>query len=106
MVQMRVAGVTSVLPAASVARTLNQCWPTARPVYSRGEVHAANAAPSIEHSKSAAGSSAVNVKLALELVVVAGGAVPIVVSGAAVSILQVYMAGVASVFPAASVART
>ena len=31
-VQVRVAGVASVFPAASVARTLKVCWPSARPV--------------------------------------------------------------------------
>ena len=32
IVQVHVAGVASVLPAASVARTLNVCEPAARPL--------------------------------------------------------------------------
>ena len=49
---------------------------------------------------------AVKAKLALELLVTAGGVAVSVVSGAAVSMVQVKLAGVGSVFPAGSVART
>ena len=40
-VNERVAGVASVLPAASVARTENVYAPSASTVYARGDVHAA-----------------------------------------------------------------
>ena len=39
-VQVRLAGLGSVLPAGSVARTVNVCEPSARPLYVWGEVHA------------------------------------------------------------------
>jgi hypothetical protein len=52
------------------------------------------------------GSLAEKLKVALPLVVVAGGPEVIVVCGAVWSIVQVWVAGVASVFPAASLART
>jgi hypothetical protein len=110
IVQEWVAGVASVFPAASLARTLNWCVPTASPVRSRGDVHAANGALSSEHSKVEPDSLEENVKLALVLVVVAAGPEPIVVSGAVVSgggwIVQLWLAGVASTLPAASLART
>jgi hypothetical protein len=73
-------------------------------------VQAAKAAPSSLHSKLEPDSLDENVKLALVLVVVAGGALPIVVSGAVVSgggwIVQLWLAGEASTLPAASLART
>ncbi len=62
--QVRIAGVASVLPATSVARTRNSCAPAASPVYCLGELHAVNAAPSSEHSKLAPASSAENPKVA------------------------------------------
>jgi hypothetical protein len=80
--------------------------PTASPAYWRGELQAANAAPSSEHSKLKPASFAENEKDALVLVVVAGGAESIVVSGATLSIVQPWLAAVASAFPAASDART
>jgi hypothetical protein len=49
-VNVRVAGVASTLPAASLARTENVCSPSARFVYACGEVQAANAAVSRRHS--------------------------------------------------------
>src|SRR5690606_26455999 len=46
MVQVCVAGIASVLPAASVALTLNECVPSARFVKVAGLLTVANAAPS------------------------------------------------------------
>ena len=70
----------------------------------------AKAAPSSEHSKVAGVSFAENAKLAEALAERAGGAESIVVSGAVVSggatIVQSRCAGVASTFPAASMACT
>jgi hypothetical protein len=100
-----VAGLGSTFPAVSVARTANVCAP-ATTVYCAGDEQAANAAPSSEHANVASVSVAVNVKLALPLVVVAGGPDAIAVSGATVSTVNVRVAGVPSAFPAASVART
>ena len=48
---------------------------------------------------------AVKLKLALVLLVRAGGAAVMVVSGAVVSMVQVKLAGVASTLPAESMAR-
>src|SRR5688500_13171009 len=79
-------------------------------MYVAGEVQAANADPSSEHSKVEPASSAEKVNVALALLVVAAGPDTIVVSGAVVSAgastVQLYPAGVASVLPAASVALT
>jgi hypothetical protein len=94
-----VAVVASALPAASPARTLNWCAPAASPVYSRGELQEANAAPSSEHSNVEPGSFDEKLNDALVLDVVAGGAAVIVVCGAVLS--TVIAAGRAAV----SVAR-
>jgi hypothetical protein len=40
IVQVLLAGVGSVLPSGSVARTWNVCEPAASPLYVRGLVHA------------------------------------------------------------------
>ena len=61
-VQVWVAGVGSVLPAGSVARTRKVWEPWVSPVYWRGEVHAVKAAPSRAHSNVDPVSSAVKVK--------------------------------------------
>ena len=82
------------------------CDPSARPVSASGEVHDENAAPSSRHSKVAPVSVAVNEKLADAVADGSAGCAVMVVSGAPVSTLQVKLAGVASVLPAESVART
>src|SRR3954452_2454009 len=64
IVHVRVAGEASVLPAPSVARTLNVCEPSARPEYALGEVHAAYAPPSMRHSNVEPDSVDVNATLA------------------------------------------
>src|SRR5918997_485077 len=69
-------------------------------------MQAAKAAPSREHSKAEPDSLELKWNEALVLVVVAGGAVVIVVCGAAVSTVIARLAGLVSVLPAASVART
>ena len=87
-----------MLPAASVARTENVCSPSARVPTTYGDVHAANSAASSLHS---------NVEFAsLDENVNGLDADVIEVSGAAVSTVKVRVAGVWSMFPAASVART
>ena len=104
-VNVRVAGVASTLPAASLARTANVCWPSARFVYACGDVLVANAAPSRRHSNVAPGSLVKANDAELEVMVPVGPLV-IVVSGAAVSTVNVRVAGEPSTLPAASRART
>ena len=106
IVQLYAAGEASRLPTASLARTWNWCEPVASAVYWRGDVQAANADPSSEHSKAEPDSLEEKENDALVEVVVAGGAASMVVSGATVSIVHPYCAGVASAFPTPSVART
>jgi hypothetical protein len=110
IVQVRVAGEASTLPAASVARTLNVCEPALSALYAFGLVHVAKAPASSLHSKVDPDSLDVNANEALVEVVGFAGPEPIVVSGGVVSagalIVQVRVAGEASVLAAASVART
>jgi hypothetical protein len=85
--------------------TWNVWLPTARPLYAFGLAQLAKAAPSSAHWKVEPVSVAVKEKLALVDVVGLAGFAVIVVSGAAVSIVQVLDAA-APVLPAASVALT
>jgi adenine deaminase len=71
-----------------------------------GLEQAAKALPSRLHVKVLPASVAVKLKLALVLLVSADGLAVIVVSGDVTSIVQVKLAGVASVLPSVSVART
>ena len=66
----------------------------------------ANAAASRRHSNVTPVSVPENVKAAVAVLIAPVGPVLIVVSGAAVSTVNVRVAGVASTFPAASRART
>lgn len=50
MVQLKLAGVESTLPAVSVARTSNVRVPTLRLLYGFGEEHEQNEPPSSQHS--------------------------------------------------------
>lgn len=105
-VKVREAGVASVLPAGSVARTANECEPLLRLLIVCGEVQDAYAPESTLHSKVEPPSVAEKVNWALAVVIVSScwGPLSIVVSGAAVSTLKVRVAVAA--LPAASVART
>jgi hypothetical protein len=76
------------LPASSLARTLNVCRPSARPVKRTGELHAVNSPASTAHSKST-GSSAVKVKVAVVWLVGSAGRSLSVIVGAVVSTVQV-----------------
>ena len=71
-----------------------------------GFVHEVKAPPSRLQAKVLPASVAVKLKLASELVVIAGGPSVIVVSGAVVSIVQEKPAGVESVLPSVSIAQT
>ena len=100
------AGVASVLPAASVARTSNVWLPAPSAAVVSGLVHGAYEPPSTRHSKVAPGLLALKSKVGVVSFDGSFGPESIVVSGAVRSIAHVYAAGVASVLPAGSVART
>src|SRR5512133_3556214 len=96
----------STLPAGSVERTPTVCVPAARPLMLYGLVHGDHAAPSRRHSDMEPDSLTVKTAEASPESVCGGGADVIVVFGAVVSIENERVAGVESVLPAASVART
>jgi hypothetical protein len=85
--QVRLAGLWSVFPAASVARTLKVWDLLASPVYRVGEEQALKAAPSREHSKVELGSVEENVKRASLVFTVPDGPELMTVSGGVVSAL-------------------
>ena len=107
-VKVRDAGVWSVLPEASLARTEKVCEPSPSPVRSFGEAQAPQAPASSLHSNVAPSSGLVKLKLVEAVVIVppAGGPTVIEVSGAPVSTVNARVAGVWSVLPVASLART
>jgi nucleoside phosphorylase len=98
--------VESVLPAGSVARTLNVWRPSSSASVVCGEVHAAKLAVSVRHSKVEPVSVEENANVGVELLISRCGPDVIVVVGAAVSTVKVRRSGVRSVLPAASMART
>ena len=111
-VKVTEAGVASVLPATSVARTRKVCEPSPRAAVVNGVVHAANAAASTRHwnVESASVEVKANVGVLSFVVLEAAGPPVIAVSGGVLSTpvatVKVRLAGVASVLPAPSVART
>jgi hypothetical protein len=104
--QVREAGVASVFPAVSVALTSNVCVPSDRASRLTGVVQGASTPASSRHWKVEPASLAENVNAAEEAFVSAVGPESIVVSGAVASIVHVWAAGVGSLLPAGSVART
>ena len=105
-VQLRVAGVGSVFPAASVARTSKTCAPSESSVYVAGEEQPAKVPAPSRHSNVEPVSLEVKLKAAEVEFVGSAGAEPIVVFGAVVSTVHVSVAGEASALPAWSTART
>ena len=105
-VQAYEAGVGSVLPAPSIARTSKVWLPSASRPATSGLVHGVQGPASTRHSKAAPGSSDSNSKVGASSFDGSAGTSTIVVCGATVSTVQVYEAGVGSVFAAPSVART
>jgi hypothetical protein len=108
-VQVLVAGVASVLVAASVACTEKVWLVLLRPVYEAGESHGANAPASSLQAKVEPGSLELNVNDASAVATVPVGPLRIVVSGGVVSGTftdHVLVAAEPSVLPAGSVART
>ena len=84
-VQLRLAGVASVLPALSVALTWKVLGPSARPLYACGDVHAAKGPPFKLHSNVEPDSLEENVRFAEELETIPDGPLTMDVSGAVVS---------------------
>ena len=101
----RVAGLVSILPAASVARTVNACCPSARFEWTRGEEQGVRGSPSSAHWKVTPVSFELNPKLAFAEFQTPDGPEVMVVSGAAASTVHVRVAALASAFPAGSTAR-
>lgn len=106
MIHVVLAGVGSVLPAASVARTWTVCSPASKALRVVGVEQGAQRPLSSWQSNVPPGSLELNeIEALVEFVGFAGPAV-IVVAGAVRSTTHVAVAGVASVFPAMSVALT
>ena len=105
-VKSREAGVGSVLPAVSVARTSKVWAPSVSAAVVCGEVQAANASLSMRHLKVEPVSVESKEKVGVLSLVVPVGPPVIVVFGGAVSTVKSREAGVGSVLPAVSVART
>src|SRR5438132_14199253 len=84
---VQLAGVGSVLPAASVERTAKVCELSVRPEALCGVVHGAKAPPSMLHSNVEPGSEDVNVKVGVAALDGSAGFETIVVSGAVRSTL-------------------
>src|SRR6185369_16391015 len=89
-VQVAVAGVGSMLPAPSIARTWNVWLPSVSALSVAGELQAANAASSSAHSRVTAPWSSLpsNVSAGAAALSSTGGAAVIAVSGATVSTFQ------------------
>ena len=104
-VQPNDAGVASVFPAGSVALTAKVCGPLARAAVANGDAQAEKAPPSTEHSN-VDDSLAENIKSPVVSLLGSGGIESIDVWGAAVSTVHAKVAGVGSVFKAASMAAT
>jgi hypothetical protein len=102
----RCAGVASVLPAASTARTSSAWSPAEGAATCSGETQTANAPPSSRHSKLEPPSDDVKRKSTGPAATSPDGPSAIVVSGATVSTVQAARGGWGSTLPAASTART
>ncbi len=106
IVQVSLAGVASVLPAGSVARTSKVWLPAPSAGEVKGLVQVVQEPPSMRHSKVEPGSLELKVKVGVVSLDGWAGVESRLVTGAVRSIVQVSLAGVASVLPAGSVART
>ena len=83
--KLRLSGVASGLPAASMARTSKVCAPSASPLYALGLEHEAQDPASRRHWRLEPASEELKEKLALLELIVPDGPAVIVVSGAVVS---------------------
>ena len=95
-----------MFPAASIARTSKTCAPSESDVYVAGEEQAAKVPGPSLHSNVEPDSLEVKLSVAEVEFVGSAGPEPIVVFGAVVSIVHVFVAGEASALPAWSTART
>ena len=105
-VKLREAGVASTLPAGSIARTSNVWAPSAATAVVFADVHDVHAPPSTRHSNVEPAWLDENANVGVASPVRPDGPLSIVVCGATVSTVKPREAGVASTFPAGSVART
>ena len=96
-VQVWLAGVASVLPAASVARTSKVWLPAPSEPSVSGLEHDVQLPPSMRHSKVEPASEELNEKVGVVSFDGSGGVESIVVAGGVRSTIHVYEAGVASV---------
>src|SRR5215510_13468255 len=92
-VKLREAGVWSVLPAGSVARTEKVWGPSAREAVVSGEEQGAQAPESTRHSKDEPGWSESKVKVGVGLLVGPAGPLRMLVSGSRVSTVKLREAG-------------
>src|SRR5687768_11518660 len=110
IVHSKAAGGSSRRPNLFVDWTSNVWSPSVRCVCVTGEVHGASSAPSSEHMYETPVWLEVQLNVALVLVVVVpfvfAGTLAMMVVTAGPSTVHVRSAGVASKFPAASIART
>ena len=104
--KLRLAGLASVLPASSVARTSKVCGPSVSVPVVWGVVQEVKVPPSTAHSKVELGSVEVNSKVGVLSAVGPEGPAVMFVSGSTVSTVKVCDAGVGSGLPTASRART
>ena len=105
MLKSRVAGVGSVFPAASLARTRNVCAPPASGAVVCGDVQLANGPLSTAHSKVAPGTDEWKANVGVWSVVAPCGPESMIVSGSVVLTVKETCA-TAPVRPEASVALT
>jgi hypothetical protein len=92
-VHVRLAGVASVFPTGSLARTSKVCEPWPRPETERGDEHAAQAPASRRHSNPAPASEAVNSNVADVACVTPDGPAVRVVAGGVASTVQLRAGG-------------
>jgi hypothetical protein len=105
-VNARLAGVGSGLDAASIALTAKVCGPSVNALVVKGDVHDLKPAPSTLHSNVDPASLEEKPNCGVGSLVRALGPESMDVSGGPVSTVKDALAGDASVFPAASLART
>ena len=106
IVHVKLAALASSLPAASTAATVKVCSPSPSPEWDTGLGQGVATPASSTQAKLEPGSFDANEKLASGSLVSRAGDSVIEVSGATVSIVQVWEAAEASSLPAASVAVT
>src|SRR5205814_1892202 len=101
-VKVLLAGVASVFPWASVARTWNVCFPSATPERWKGDVQAVNAEPSNAQANVELASVDTKLKLSVFEFVALGGELVICVSGGVVSCVTWMTTEIESVRPPGS----